>query len=274
MLPPSEPIGRGTHHDEVASRRRLTGLMAARLVVILASLGVTLGLNALGRELPGPARNGLYYTVAFAFAMTVVLAVAERRRWSDARAVTLQIGTDVALVSSLVYFTGGLDSIFTFLYVLIAVYGAVLFQRPGAVVAATLSSVAYGAVLFGSRFAVLPESGYPEDPRLSVAVATWGVHVAALYLVGLLASVLSGELHRTGRALDERTSDLRALSDLYQRTVESIMSGLLTVDLDARITSFNPEAERITGLAAREAIGRRLDEVIPGAMGVALTDRR
>ncbi len=255
------------------ARRRLTGLMAARLGVTLASLGVTLALHALGRELPGVARNGLYYTVAFAFFMTVVSAIGERRRWSDARAVTLQIATDVCIVSSLVYFTGGLDSIFTFLYVLVTVYGAVLFQRSGAVVAATLSSAAYGAVLFGERFVTMPESGYAHDPSLSVGVATWGVHVAALYLVGLLASVLSGELHRTGRALDERTSDLRVLRDLYQRTVESIMSGLLTVDLDGRITSFNPEAERITGLASREAIGRSLEAMIPGSMEVALKER-
>ena len=258
---------------EAPDRRRWTGLMAARLGVILACFGVTLALHALGRELPVASRSGLYYTVAAAFFMTVVLAIGERRRWSDRIAVTLQIGTDVGIVSSLVYFTGGLDSIFTFLYVLVAVYGAVLFQRSGAVVAATLSSVAYGAVLLGSRFVTIPESGYEAETSISVAIATWGVHVAALYLVGLLASVLSGELHRTGRALDQRTSDLQALRDLHQRTVESIMSGLLTIDLDGLITSFNPEAERITGMPAREAIGLELERLIPGARSVALKER-
>jgi two-component system sensor histidine kinase PilS (NtrC family) len=247
--------------------------MLARLGVTLASLGVALGLHALGRELPVASRNGLYYTVAFAFFMTVVSAIGERRRWSDGLAVTIQIGTDVCLVSSLVYFTGGFDSIFTFLYVLVTVYGAVLFQRTGAVVAATLSSAAYGLVLFGGRFVDMPESGYSSDAALSVGLATWGVHVAALYLVGLLASVLSGELHRTGRALDQRTSDLQALRDLYQRTVESIMSGLLTIDLEGRITSFNPEAERITGLSAKEAIGCDLEALIPGSIDVALKER-
>ncbi len=254
-------------------RRRLMGLTAARLGVILACFGVTLGLHALGRELPVASRNGLYYTVAAAFFMTVVFAIGERRRWSDRLAVTLQIATDVGIVSSLVYFTGGLESIFTFLYVLVTVYGAVLFRRSGAVVAATLSSAAYGAVLFGGRFVSMPESGYASESAFSVAVATWGVHVAALYLVGLLASVLSGELHRTGRALDQRTSDLRVLRDLYQRTIESIMSGLLTIDLEGRITSFNPEAERITGMRARDAIGVALEDLIPGATDVALKER-
>jgi len=43
------------------------------------------------------------------------------------------------------------------------------------------------------------------------------------------------------------------------------MSGLLTTNSDGCITSFNPEAERITGRSAGEVKGRALGEVIPGA---------
>ena len=34
------------------------------------------------------------------------------------------------------------------------------------------------------------------------------------------------------------------------------------------MTSFNPEAERITGVSATEADGRYLDDLIPGAVAV------
>lgn len=257
------------------AERRLRGVMVARLVLTLASLGVVLGLEALGEKLPGAARNGLYETVAFSFATTVVSALALRWRWSLARMVALQVATDACIASSLVYFTGGRESVFTFLYVLIVVYGAVLFRRSGALMAASVSGLAYAAVVFGERVVDMPDTGYaPTEDPLSVEIVTWGVLVAALFLVGLLASVLSGELHRTGRALELRTHDLNALRDLYRRTVESIMSGLLTVDLGGTITSFNPEAERITGLTARQAIGRRLEDVIPGAMEVAIKEQQ
>ena len=91
------------------------------------------------------------------------------------------------------------------------------------------------------------------------------VQGGALFAVGTLASLLSRELQRTGAALDQSTIDLRILQDLHRCTVESIMSGLLTTDSDSRVTSFNPEAERITGLETARAIGRDLEDVIPGA---------
>jgi PAS domain-containing protein len=39
--------------------------------------------------------------------------------------------------------------------------------------------------------------------------------------------------------------------------LESISDGVFTVDMDWRISSFNRAAEEITGVARREAIGRR-----------------
>jgi PAS domain-containing protein len=78
----------------------------------------------------------------------------------------------------------------------------------------------------------------------------------AVVLVAVLASLLGTALRRTGEALRERTRDLSRLSRLHQHTVESLMSGLLTTDRRGCITSFNPEAERITGRPAASALGR------------------
>jgi two-component system sensor histidine kinase PilS (NtrC family) len=82
--------------------------------------------------------------------------------------------------------------------------------------------------------------------------------------VGGLAIELSGELQRTGEALHQSTSDLNRLRDLHRRTVESIMSGLVTTNSAGRVTSFNPEAERITGATMEEVVDCQLEEVIPG----------
>ena len=50
------------------------------------------------------------------------------------------------------------------------------------------------------------------------------------------------------------------------------MSGLLTTDRAGRITSFNPEAERITGRSAASALGRDVEAVLPGIRQLALSD--
>jgi two-component system sensor histidine kinase PilS (NtrC family) len=82
--------------------------------------------------------------------------------------------------------------------------------------------------------------------------------------------VLSAELRRTGEALRQRTHDLDRLWRLHRHTVESLMSGLLTTDPEGRITSLNPEAERITGLRSHQALGRDVDEVLPGVRAAAI----
>jgi two-component system sensor histidine kinase PilS (NtrC family) len=99
-------------------------------------------------------------------------------------------------------------------------------------------------------------------------VAYWGFYAGALLMLGMLANTLSAELQRTGAALDRRTTDLRRLRDLHLQTVKSIGSGLLTTDEAGLVTSFNPEAERITGEVAAKVSGRNLREVIPGTSAI------
>lgn len=252
------------------AREQLVRLLFAHLSLTVLSFGIAVALDGLGlgRELPAGARQGLYVTVAAAFATTVFSALALARARLLRHFVALQLATDVAIVTALVHYSGGRESIFTFLYVVVTLYGAVLFQRQGALIGASLSAAAYGGLLLATRMGLIHGWGDEGGPVLPIAalVAIWAVHVGALYLVGVLASLLSSELQRTGRALDQSTHDLRQLRDLHLRTVESLMSGLMTLDADGSITSFNPEAERITGLSTASVLGRPVDRIIPGAI--------
>lgn len=247
-----------------ALRRRLGHLMVGRLALCVAILGVALLVTGPhGVEAAERGERGLYATLIFAFAATMGFA-ALRRRVRRVRAFgAVQVATDLAVATALVHFTGGVESIFGFLYVPITVYAALLLGRPGAYAASAAAACGYGLV------AVLPRVGWGVSTGVAggvpVELALLGVHAAALLLVALLASALSHERDRAGHALDERTRALRHLQRLHERTVESLTSGLLTNDSEGRITSFNPEAERITGRSAGEVFGRPLGEVIPGA---------
>ena len=253
------------------ARQRAEWLLLGRLVLTGVSFAIAVGLEQPGGELPEAARIGLFWTVALAFGATAISATLVRRLRHLHRFAAFQIALDVTIVTALVAFSGGHESLFAFLYVLVTVYGALLFERWGALGAASLSAACYAGVLFvsnGHGPGGMP--GTHEPLPLAALAAVWGVHVGALFLVGALASVLSRELRRTGQALDRRTDDLIRLRNLHERTVESIMSGLLTTDPDGHVTSFNPEAERITGLRASEALGRPVDDVIPGVAALIL----
>lgn len=246
-----------------ALRRRLGHLMGGRLALCVAILAVAHGMAAgSAGEQPAAGARGLYATVVLAFVATLACGLLLGRVRRVRAFGVAQVATDVLVTTALVHFTGGLESIFAFLYVPITVYAALLLGRPGAYAASALAVVAYAAVALLPRIGWLAPATGGGDP---VQLALLGVHASALLLVALLASALSHERDRAGHALDERTRALRHLQRLHERTVESLTSGLLTTDSEGRISSFNPEAERITGRPAGAALGLRLGEVIPGA---------
>jgi len=66
----------------------------------------------------------------------------------------------------------------------------------------------------------------------------------------------------------EQTMEMKNLmSDIFA----SISSGIITTDLDRKVTLFNHAAEQILGLEAWQVMGRRLSRVVPG-VGIDLDD--
>lgn len=245
------------------THRRIARLMVARLVLSVGVFAVAVIFVGAGREGAEGVERGLYGTIAFTFLATLVYAVLFRFVRRPARFGAIQLATDIAIVTSLVFFSGGADSIFSFLYLPITVYGAVVFDRRGAYGTAVLASAAYGAVLLAAEpiemASVLGGMGGFER-----VFALWVVHTSALLLVALLSSALARELRIAGEALSESASDLVRLRHLHEHTVASLNSGLLTTDSEGRVRSLNPEAERITGRSLAEVLGRDLEEVLPG----------
>jgi two-component system sensor histidine kinase PilS (NtrC family) len=249
-----------------ALRGPVVRLMATRLLVAVLSFVLAVVVVGVGREGSHGSEELLYGTLAAAFLLTVVYAGIFRLIRRMDRFAAVQLATDIAIVTSLVTASGGADSIFGFLYLPIAVYGAILFGRVGAYGAAVLGAAGYGVALWLAPhlFQDFSRSTPPD-----VAFALWCAESGALLLVALLSSALAHELQITGQRLHQSRRDLRALQSLHERTVECLTSGLLTTDPEGWITSFNPEAERISGVAAAEAVGRRLDDLLPGAWMLA-----
>jgi two-component system, NtrC family, sensor histidine kinase PilS len=254
------------------ARRTLVRITGARLglaVGALVTAGVFIGV---GRPNATNAETALYGVLCVGIVVAALFAAALPFVTHVARFGALVLGVDLALVTAVVYFSGGADSIFGFLYLPITLYGASFFERRGAYGSAVLASIGYGLALFaaertGTR--AVFGGAQPGTPLL----ALWVMHTVALLLVALLATALTRDLRIAGERLAESASSLRELRDLHERIVESLTSGLLTTDLEGRVTSFNPEAERISGRAAREAIGLDVDQVLPGAREIVMNAR-
>ena len=242
---------------------RLGGVLLARLGVTLGVLAAAFAMSA--ADLVSDQERGLYATIIAGFLATIAFAAWVARRGVSRGFGWIQIAVDVATVTGLVWFSGGSASIFVFLYVPIAVYAALLYGRGEAYAATALAALAYGLSLWNEGRV---GTASPETIRL----ALWGGQVGALLLVALLSSALVRERDRVGRVLRERTRDLRSLQRLHARTVESLTSGLATADRSGRVTSFNPEAERITGWSEADALGEKLERILPGSQAAMVEE--
>ncbi|HNR38395.1 MAG TPA: sigma 54-interacting transcriptional regulator [Acidobacteriota bacterium] len=76
--------------------------------------------------------------------------------------------------------------------------------------------------------------------------------------VGHLNELLRDKEELGRRARDERNR--------FQAILDSVPDGIYTIDTDWRITSFNREAERITGFAAAEAVGQYCYKILNSSL--------
>ncbi len=66
--------------------------------------------------------------------------------------------------------------------------------------------------------------------------------------------------------LEEKISEFERLKEFNENIVESINVGILAVDLDDRIESWNAQMEAMYALSRAEALGRTLREVFPAGV--------
>ncbi len=97
------------------TERRLVWLMGGRLFLALSSLVIAAGLDGIGRDLSDEARNGIYWTVAFAFFASVISGTSFGRIRNPDLFASRQISMDVASVTSRARSRGRLEAGVTFL---------------------------------------------------------------------------------------------------------------------------------------------------------------
>jgi signal transduction histidine kinase len=68
------------------------------------------------------------------------------------------------------------------------------------------------------------------------------------------------------RSLQRKVEEYERLKEFSENIVESINVGILAVDLDDRVESWNTQIEQLSGVTREHALGRKLSEVFPAAL--------
>ncbi|HEY7726567.1 MAG TPA: ATP-binding protein [Anaeromyxobacteraceae bacterium] len=233
---------------EDGAPRRQAWVTLFRLVTVTVLLGGTAAWHrsaGLGEAAEAIAGR-LYTLVLVVYALSLALAVWLRLRRGLAALAAAQVAVDVGLATAVVALTGWAESVFVFLFAIAVVTGSLLLYRRGALLAAALAIAAYlPAVLLLA----------PVRPPSSTLFA----HAGALLATAALAGYLSEQLRRTGEQLAEREVDLAAITALHEAIVQSVASGLLTLDARHLVTFLNRAGEEITGRRVAEVVGRPAD---------------
>lgn len=239
-------------------------------------LGASLGLAALHLALPpeGPLPGEWFY-LAFlggVFIEGVFEAFRNLDRFGDPFAVPPKtwirwnLLLDIAVVLLVVAFQGvNQERLFTF-YVLPVLASAFYLGTLDILGVALFTAAAHIVMVLSFDAGWLPSFGHtvqdlgrdPADTALILALATLQIFAAALVVVLLRRNIerLDASLVASEAAVDE-------LEALHRRVVDSLFSGLVTLDSKGRITSANPAAAQI--LQGPVSIGEPMAALFPGA---------
>ncbi|MEW6326337.1 MAG: histidine kinase dimerization/phospho-acceptor domain-containing protein [Thermodesulfobacteriota bacterium] len=209
----------------------------------------------------------LYVFIASVYLLTIVYGILLGVTRDPGRVIFVQMILDPLLVTALIYVTGGISSPFTFLYLLVIMVASRLLYRRGGVIAASLSSILYAALLdFQYLGYIVPLNFDPLDLAVISAghvIYQASVHIVAFYFMAFLSSYWSEQARKDAIELDRRQRNIWELEAFNRNIVQSINTGLFTLDTHGRITSFNRAAEDITAFSHNEVIGQPLAAVFP-----------
>ncbi|HEX9986632.1 MAG TPA: ATP-binding protein [Thermoanaerobaculia bacterium] len=238
-------------------------LIAVRVVVVTTLLFASLIIQyTVSDVLP---IDYLYITAAVTYVLTLFYIALGHLVPSRQINLMLQTGGDLLVETLLVYFTGGLDSPFSFLYLVSIITASMLLYRRGGLLAASGAVILYGALadLMYYNILPLPEQSLflPTSWTSSRLYFNMATNFAGFYATALLTSYLSEKLQKTAKELDANRQNLAELKALNQNVVDSIPSGLITVSPYGTATFVNPAGSQILKVPTHAILGRHVTEL-------------
>jgi two-component system, NtrC family, sensor histidine kinase PilS len=254
--------------SEDINKRRLLFLVISRLAIITLFLGVAIFIDI---QKPGISifpmvLRALYAIIAVTYFFSIIYFVLLRSLKYFKFNIYLQLVVDVCLITVLVYITGSLRSNYSLLYTLVIIYSVIFLERKGGLIVASASGIFYGLLLDLEYFQWIPRiSSTDFDYHLTPEEVFFRilVHMVSFYILAFLASFVVEQEKKTRSLLEEKESAFDQLDLLFRSIIESVDTGVMTINLAGRIKTFNRAAEDITGFSLPEVENKRIEDLFP-----------
>ena len=233
-------------------RLRLVWLLAFRAIVVTVLLVTAVALRLTSEEqLFARAAVALYGAGALAYA-TILFGAVWLRLTGKRHIIAIayvQLIADAGIGTVLVAVTGGVESIFVFLYSLTVLNAAIVVARRGAIAIAAVSAVLYGLVLLVQALG--------GDQSLLTLLPSFLTNSASFFLVAVLGGYLTAQLTSTSERLQSAQAEIERLEQLYAAVLGSLPSGVISVDPFGKVVYVNGAGVEILG---KDLVGRSLTD--------------
>lgn len=186
---------------------KLKWIMFFRLLFTTILLGSTIIFQL--RESPSFLARPLvfiYVLTAAIYLLSFIYSLILRRVKRQLLFAYIQLIIDTAVVTLILFVTGGFSSIFSFLYLVVIIYSSMLLFRRGSMIVAALCSIQYGIMVDLEYYGIL--SPFVIEGGIASVYFTWSqalfkivITMVACFAVAFLSSLLSEQERKTKKEL-------------------------------------------------------------------------
>ncbi|SEA81396.1 two-component system, NtrC family, sensor histidine kinase PilS [Desulfuromusa kysingii] len=243
--------------------RSLTWYLVCRTAVITFLLGGAAILylqGSVNRALIPP----LFLLIGVSYAEALVSALLLQKMDNTQFFTQVQVVWDLLFVSALIVLTGGVESVFSFAYLLVIISASFLLSRRLTVLAAACAVILFGGILDLQYFNYLHFLNLVRSASDGTFFSALFVHAVAFFIIAVLSGTLAERLRQSEEQLQRKTIDYDELEKMNQTILAHIASGLMLINPRGRIRSFNRAATMITGLTLQDVYDQDAAQLFPG----------
>ena len=245
---------------------RLRWLMLARVFIITFILGLATFIEFMSLEpLSAISASVIFITILLAYILSILFLVLLNYLRNITLNIYIQSICDVALVTAMVNATGGIRSIYSVFCPLIIIYAVLFLGRKGGLIIASIAGIFYALFADFEFYGMIYPVFATADSQLNAGYVFTRIiaHIISFYLIAFLASFVVEQERKTRTLLVEKQTAFDKLDLLHRSIIESVDTGILTVNLRGQIKSLNRAAAEITGLSFHTIENQKFSDIFP-----------
>jgi two-component system sensor histidine kinase PilS (NtrC family) len=256
----------GVFRAVLEPRRLLVWIYVGRLVVASANFAWAVSVARFTEPTNTLIAAGSF-VIAMAFTAFSFVRTEVNRRRPGPGFLYVQFIHDLLLITSVVHITGGADSQFAAMYILVNAAAALLLPIGSSLLLALLGSALYA----GDAFLV-------SGGDLTVALV---LQLVVFTLVAVGTGYIAARLQEAGEGRERLQAELASMRHRAADILANIRAGIITVDDLGRLLYANPSASDLLGIPLESMVGtpvlerlRPSADVVADAVSQHLSERR